>query len=254
MITFVCGVILDSISAGSMFNDSSDSANTGRAPCITMELKHEYHLGPARSPHHPDRRPRPPARWSGGRARGHRQGIPCLHPRASSLSKVSTFIGGWPPAPYQRNGKRFKDFAELEELHVIVIFRAVKARRGGQAHSGLPPSTASTTAAGLEPARVVMAARNTRRSMGTSLVRQRSLHTDRASVRPKDRRHLAKHHHDISRLSARLRRRPAALPWPRLRWMVTLVSDFSLMGQRTRRTIKLVIEGEHLRPQTRSRR
>ena len=41
MMSLVCGVILLSMSPGSMLNDSSISANTGSAPASTMALKQE---------------------------------------------------------------------------------------------------------------------------------------------------------------------------------------------------------------------
>ena len=108
MITLVCGVIFDSTSAGSRLNDSSDSANTGSAPCITMALKQEYQLQAGRITSSPG--PDAQRRQRGGQA-----AVPEVTASAyfvpiraaSSFSKVSTFIGGVAPGPYQRNGWRF---------------------------------------------------------------------------------------------------------------------------------------------------
>ena len=108
MITLVCGVILASTSAGSRLNDSSDSANTGRAACITIALKQEYQLQAGRITSSPGPTPRAASAVVSA-------AVPEVSPRAnfvpiraaSSFSRVSTFIGGVAPGPYQRNGWRF---------------------------------------------------------------------------------------------------------------------------------------------------
>ncbi len=94
MITLVCGVILDSRSPGSTFNDSSDSAKSGSAPCITIALKQEYQLSAGRITSSPG--PTPSAAKAVVSA-----AVPEVTARANlvriladnSFSKVSTFIG-----------------------------------------------------------------------------------------------------------------------------------------------------------------
>ncbi len=130
MITFVCAVIFDSRSAGSMLSDSSDSANTGSAPCITMELKQEYQLSAGRITSSPGPTPRAASAVVSAAVPDvtARANFVCIR-AASSFSKVSTFIGGWLPEPYQRNGERFsRTSRELEQLFVVVVLRAGKAR------------------------------------------------------------------------------------------------------------------------------
>ena len=108
MMTLVCGVIFDSTSATSRLNDSSDSANTGRAPFITIALKHEYQLQAGRITSSPG--PTPSAATAVVRA-----AVPEVTASAyfvpiraaRSFSRVSTFFGGVAPGPYHRNGWRF---------------------------------------------------------------------------------------------------------------------------------------------------
>ena len=126
MIALVCGVIFDSRSAGSTLNDSSDSANTGRAPCITMELKQEYQLQAGRITSSPGPTPRAASAVVSA-------AVPevtasayfvCIR-AASSFSKVSTFIGGWlaGPVPAERLAL-LEDVAKLGQLLVVVVLRA----------------------------------------------------------------------------------------------------------------------------------
>ncbi len=108
MITLVCGVIFASTSAGSRLNDSSDSANTGRAACITTALKHEYQLQAGRITSSPGPTPRAASAVVKAALPDVSASANFVPIRAaSSFSRVSTFIGGFVPGPYQRNGWRF---------------------------------------------------------------------------------------------------------------------------------------------------
>src|SRR5690348_14915948 len=107
MTTFVWGVIFDSTSAASRLNDSSDSAKTGKAPSMTTALTQEYQLQAGTITSSPGPIPRAAsAVVSAAVPDVTAKAYFTLIRAASSFSKLSTFIGGLGPGPYQRNGWR----------------------------------------------------------------------------------------------------------------------------------------------------
>ena len=108
MIALVCGVIFDSRSAGSRLNDSSDSAKTGRAPCMTIELKQEYQLQAGRITSSPGPTPRAAsAVVSAAVPEVTASAYFVLHPRGQLLLEGEHLHRRLAPGPYQRNGWRF---------------------------------------------------------------------------------------------------------------------------------------------------
>ena len=122
MIARVCGVIFDSTSDGSRLNDSSDSAMTGRAPFMTIELKQEYQLHAGRITSSPG--PTPSAASavvSAAVPEVTASAILHLHPRGECLLELEGLprrLASW-PVPAERLAA-LDHVAELGKLLVVI--------------------------------------------------------------------------------------------------------------------------------------